>query len=378
MNIIIAGDFCQNARLDGAIKQRKFGEIFDDVRGTIFSADYSIVNFEFPIVYNESDARPIKKHGPILKGSIESIDAIKYVGFSCCTLANNHIMDQGEKCCIETNTQLKAVGIDTVGVGKNDVEAEAVLYKHIGNEVVAIINCAEHEFATSTKNRAGANALDPLKQYYQIIEAKKKADLVLVIVHGGHELFQLPSLRMIDTYRFFIDAGADCVINGHQHCFSGYEEYKGKLIFYGLGNFCFDWNEPKNPSWYEGILLKLIYNEQVLSFEIIPFKQCLEGVSIKLLEEKEKQSVLRRIDDINMIINNRTVLESELDKYYSTCINWEIEKFEPYLNRLTRKLYRLGLLPHFVKNEKLLSILNSINCESHRDKVLFALKDKIG
>ena len=28
-------------------------------------------------------------------------------------------------------------------------------------------------------------------------------------------------------YRFFIDASADAVINHHQHCYSGYEEYHG-------------------------------------------------------------------------------------------------------------------------------------------------------
>jgi poly-gamma-glutamate synthesis protein (capsule biosynthesis protein) len=46
---------------------------------------------------------------------------------------------------------------------------------------------------------------------------------------------------MVETYRFFIEAGADAVVNHHQHCICGYEVYKGKPIFYGLGNFCFDW-----------------------------------------------------------------------------------------------------------------------------------------
>lgn len=52
-------------------------------------------------------------------------------------------------------------------------------------------------------------------------------------MHGGHEHYQLPSLRMQETYRFFIDAGADVVVNHHQHCFSGYEIYNNKYIFMG-------------------------------------------------------------------------------------------------------------------------------------------------
>ena len=42
---------------------------------------------------------------------------------------------------------------------------------------------------------------------------------------------------MKETYRFFVDCGADAVINHHQHCYSGYEYYKDKFICYGLGNF---------------------------------------------------------------------------------------------------------------------------------------------
>ena len=34
--------------------------------------------------------------------------------------------------------------------------------------------------------------------------------------------------------------GADAVVNHHQHCYSGYEVYKDKPVFYGLGNLLFD------------------------------------------------------------------------------------------------------------------------------------------
>ena len=41
-----------------------------------------------------------------------------------------------------------------------------------------------------------------------IAEAKKKADYVIVIVHGGIEGYPLPAPRMQEWYRFFIDSGA--------------------------------------------------------------------------------------------------------------------------------------------------------------------------
>ena len=257
MKILIAGDFCQGYRVDALVKERRYGKLFDEVKPIIESADYSIVNFEFPVVLDKDAARPIPKCGPNLEGTIESIEAIKYAGFKCCTLANNHILDQGEQCCLDTKNELEKAGVDTVGVGSNLSEAGEIFYKEIDGETLAIINCCEHEFSIATETSAGANPLNPVRQYYAIQEAKKKADYVLVIVHGGHEHYQLPSPRMKETYRFFVDAGADAVVNHHQHCYSGYDVYYDKPIFYGLGNFCFDEPQMRHCGWNEGYMVRL-------------------------------------------------------------------------------------------------------------------------
>ena len=140
-------------------------------------------------------------------GSESSVAAIRYAGFNCCTLANNHILDQGKQCCLDTIEVLCNSSIDTVGAGKNATEAERVLYKDLCGETLAIINCCEHEFSIADETSAGANPLNPIRQYYIIQEARKKADYIIVIIHGGHEHFQLPTIRMQDTYRFFIDVG---------------------------------------------------------------------------------------------------------------------------------------------------------------------------
>ena len=147
---------------------------------------------------------PISKAGPLLKGSRNSVDFLKYAGFNVCTLANNHILDQGEKCCLNTKHLLESSSIRTVGVGENLEDANKILYIKHNQETLAIINCCEHEFSVATHKTAGANPLNPIQQYYKIQEARKNADFVLVIVHGGHEYCQLPSPRMKELYRFFI------------------------------------------------------------------------------------------------------------------------------------------------------------------------------
>ena len=372
MKILVAGDFCQRYRTDKAIKNREYGVLFDSIKPIVESADFSIVNFEFPIVPVGVQPKPIPKCGPNLLGTIEAIDAIKYAGFKCCTLANNHILDQGEECCIATKTLLEEAGLFTVGAGTNLSEAKEVLYKKIGIESIAIINCCEHEFSIATDSTAGANPLNPIQQYYTIREAHEKADYVLVIVHGGHEHYQLPSTRMQEIYRFFIEAGADAVVNGHQHCYSGYEEYKGKVIIYGLGNLCFDSPQKVNDPWNEGYMAMLEFESgKVKINQLLPYVQCNENIGVYLLDKKEFNN---RINEINEIIKSSQRLKDAEDNYYALFSNHILNLYQPYENRFLKRLFKKGLLPSLVSKKRLLAIWNFIECEAHRDKQLFAFK----
>lgn len=375
MNILVAGDFCQKYRVDEAVRSKRFGEIFDKVKPIIESVDYSIVNFEFPIVLDSKIARPIKKCGPNLKGTIEAVDAIKYTGFKCCTLANNHILDQGNQCCLDTKIELEKALIDTVGAGKNIEEAGKILYKEIKGEILAVINCCEHEFSIATETSAGANPLNPIAQYYKIQEARKNADYVLVIVHGGHEHFQLPSVRMQETYRFFIDAGADAVVNHHQHCYSGYEVYNSKPIFYGIGNFCFD-IEPirDNTIWNYGYVVKIEFGKEI-RFNTIPYNQYGKNPSIELLEERKEFDSI--IEGLNCTIKDLSKLSSSIDTYYTSSDVQTALAYEPIENRVLKKLYKMGLFPSLVSKEKKTLLYNFINCEAHRDKLIHSLNKSL-
>lgn len=375
MKVIVAGDFCQHHRVNDLIQSGQYNKLFDNVKSRITSADYSIVNFEFPIVTDVNKVKSIYKCGPALKGTRTSVDAIKYAGFDCCTLANNHILDQGETCCIETLQILQDAGLDTVGAGKNLDSAGEILYKKIGTETLAVINCCEHEFSIATQETAGANPLNPVKQYYKIKEAREKADYVLVIIHGGHEHYQLPSIRMKETYQFFIDQGADAVVNHHQHCFSGYEVYKGRPIFYGLGNFCFDWPGKNNLPWNEGFWVEFDFNKNKgVGYTITPFVQCDTEVGVfPISDESDFQ---RRLTEFNKIIASDAALAIDNNNYYRTESKSVFERYEPLrFLRLTRRLFEYGLLPNLRTKTQILEIWNYMACESHRDKQLSIFKD---
>lgn len=266
------------------------------------------------------------------------------------------------------------VGLDVVGVGKNLNDAEQVLYLEKSGVKLAVINCCEHEFSIASNTTAGANPLNPIRQFYAIQEAKKKANYVLVIVHGGHEHFQLPSPRMVETYRFFIDAGADAVVNHHQHCYSGYETYKGKTILYGLGNFCFDEGGliNNNLNWNYGYMA-LIEFSTLVTTTIFPYIQYADYPTVKLLD---KHAFDAKLNELNSIIGAEKELSKQIKSYY----NWQARSIlsilEPYKGRVLGKLFRMGLLPSFIKGKKRQQVINYINCEAHRDKLSYALNYK--
>jgi hypothetical protein len=376
MKVLIAGDFAPRYRLAESVDSGDFQDIFPDgVRKIVKSADFSLVNLESPIT--ETGFRPIPKCGPNLHCSPKAVDAIKYAGFTGVTLANNHIMDYGAEGLHKTLECCKAVGFDVVGVGDNLSDAASILYLEKGGTKLAVINCCEHEFSIATDTEPGANPLNPIRQFHQIREAKANADYVMIIVHGGHEHFHLPSPRMQETYRFFIEAGADAVVNHHQHCYSGYEVYNGKPIFYGLGNFCFDDKALRNSTWNEGYMLSLDFSETSVDFLLHPYSQCNDTVSVNLLTDKEKAVFEKHLNELNEIIRNEALLKDKVQEYYTECSRWELAILEPYRGRVFNKLHSLGFLPSLIKGKKMSAILNHIDCESHRDKLIDALIKKI-
>ncbi len=373
--ILIAGDFCPQLRVANFIEKNDDSTvIFNEIQSIVKNADYSIVNLECPVVLGE-EARPIKKIGPHLRCDEKTIKLIKSLGFEMITLANNHIYDYGEIGIKDTLEVCKNYGITTVGAGVNLEQAKKNVSHEIKGKCFSFINCCEHEFSIADDINGGANPLNIVSIYWQIQEAKKISDYIIIIVHGGHEHFQLPSPRMKETYRFFIDVGADVIINHHQHCYSGYEIYKGKPIFYGIGNFSFDKEKRRNSPWNEGYLVEINFTNDNISFQLYPFIQGNENPGVVLMDKEEKERFLNNIQQLNMVITDDKLLNNAIKNYYCKEGKNLVFTFEPYSNRYTKFLYRRNLLPSFINEKKSLLLRNIIECESHRDKIIGYLKN---
>ena len=201
--------------------------------------------------------------------------------------------------------------------------------------------------------------------FYDIKDLHKEVDKVIVIIHGGCEHYQLPTPRMKRDYHLIVDFGADVIVNHHQHCYSGYEIYNGKPIFYGLGNFFFDNPRKRHDKWNEGLLLSLDISKDDTRFELIPYNQCDDEPVIKI---KEYDAVKEKIEELNSIIADNKLLNEQFDKLVA--LKKPLYPLLPYGNHYLRALYARGYLPDGMTAKRKVMIENAISCETHREVLL--------
>lgn len=366
MKLLFTGDFVIN-------QSYPLKNINQDIIELFQKSDYNIVNLEAPVTESSSK---IVKTGPHLKANKQStLEALKALSINVCTLANNHILDYDEQGVNDTLSFCLKNKIKTVGAGKNLNKASETLFINSSEGKIALINFAENEWASSTEETAGANPMDVIDNTNQIQKAKKNADFVFVIIHGGHEYYNLPSPRMQKQYRFYAEQGADIIIGHHTHCVNGFEVHKGVPIYYSLGNFLFT-KPNSNDDWYTGLVLEIETIKGVLKPKLRYIKQDKETFSLSFLNSSEKEKLSQRISNLNSIIKNPLKLNDHWNKYISS-------KYQTYTNywsplSFINNRYMKGAIRkaggNFVTKKGIALYLNLMNCEAHSDLSKAVLK----
>lgn len=358
--ILIGGDFV----LTDTVNHNPI--ISTSIQSFFKEFDIKVLNFEAPYTTINSS---IYKIGSVLKQNIEYTPQIlKCLGIDVLTLANNHILDYGEMGVKDTLKFCKLNNIKTVGAGMNLKEAQQTVYLNSKAGRIAIVNFAENEWNSATSKSAGSHPMNIIDNVGKLKEAKDEADFVFLIIHGGHEYYNLPSPRIQKQYRFYADNGADIIIAHHPHCIGGSEIYKGVPIYYSLGNFIF--TKDKNiEDWYIGLLLEVEIKDNKLNTQIHPIKQEKNTFTIKLIEFDKKQIVLDRVESYNKIISDSTKLSYEWENYISCKSKDYLNYWSPLSfvqNRFIKKIInKLGLSG--LNKKGVAFALHFMQCEAHLD-----------
>jgi len=368
MNLIIAGDVVTNESNKELFKQKNLTEVLgQDLLRIWENSDYKVFNLEAPITNSNNT---IKKCGPNLKNNPDIIEGIKQMNPSCIMLANNHIMDYGKEGYKETIDFLNQNNINWIGVGEN---VDNLKKYYIINNNIGIYNVCETEFSNATEDIPGANYYNEFNIEKDLMEIKSKCDYLIVIYHGGKEYYRYPSPLLQKRCRYLIDCGANLVTCQHSHCIGCKEEYNGGTIVYGQGNFIF--NKKSDEYWDTSLLIDLNLDNYSISY--LPIIRTEHGT--KLAVADDANNIMRNFEERSDIIKN----DDFIIKNYRELSKDNIYKYLLSLHgnnmfyKILNKIFKGRFLKVFYNKNNLLSILNYMECEAHRELLTEGLKSII-
>ncbi|PUE30408.1 poly-gamma-glutamate biosynthesis protein [Limnohabitans sp. JirII-29] len=237
VSLVVVGDIMFEGGPDRAMRARR--DPFLDFAGLFKSADVRVGNLEC-VVSTVGTAEPDKPntfrvHPQRLKYIARHFDAVG--------LANNHSGDFGPKAFADMLGALKRHGIGYYGGGMNLQEAHTPLIIERKGVRIALLGYDEFQPRSfeADHDRPGVawSEDEQVVRDIRLARTQWHADVVIPIMHWGWEE-PVANARQRKLARLMVDAGADLVIGGHPHQVQDTEQYKGKPIFYSLGNFVFD------------------------------------------------------------------------------------------------------------------------------------------
>jgi len=295
VSLVAVGDISFSRGVERIVrKENNTNYPFLKIQDYLKSADLVFGNLETPITQGSG----IPDFEMIFRSNPGTEQALKQGGFSILSLANNHTPNFGEKGLKDTFNFLENAGIKYVGAGQNEQEACQPVY--IENKGIKFAFLAYNDtdvvpaYYEASANRFVTAFMQIDKTTEAVKEAKQKADFVIVSMHAGIEYTGKPNNSQINFAHAVIDAGADLVIGHHPHVVQTLEKYKGKYIFYSLGNFVFD--QPQSEETKEGLAIKVYFAKNGINkISLLPV--VMENLAQpRMANKNEVDKILRRLN----------------------------------------------------------------------------------
>ena len=270
------------------------------------------------------------------------------LGINLVGLANNHAFDYGAPGLLDSMRILRQSGIAFAGAGKNLVAAQAPVYRQVDRTRFALLSfMSGDDWPKTDPDEPSINVLNAPKVFLDgdngldgrgvpaplasdvramedaIVLAKRHADIVLVAYHlhwvphsRAYPLpDQVPPHQRLVLYRA-IDAGADVILGSGPHVLRGIEMYKGKPIFYSLGDFIYQYRTKGIPEIYwqrdeqkdvreefDTVVARLMIRDKAVSkIQLIPVSQEMTGPrtgSPSLADRRSRDRILGSIIDLS-------------------------------------------------------------------------------
>lgn len=237
----------------------------------LLQGDVVFTNFETTVKRENDSLADLDPVGG-LYGPPQSFDVLHDLGVNLYAMSNNHIFDIGTLGLENALREARARRLAYAGIGMNLDEAVAPGYLRTPKGTVALVSMASgliRQGAAATKSKPGLNEIHleggtpnvdaghPREEEVRLIlqsisKAKKKAEVVVAYQHNhvyDKDFVEMMGKRLPERLvppnwikkwaHEEVDAGADIVVLHGAPLIQGVEIYRGRPIFYDLGNFIF-------------------------------------------------------------------------------------------------------------------------------------------
>ncbi len=199
---------------------------------------------------------------------------LKEYNFSYFSLANNHFSDQGPVGVQSTRDNLGASGFYFSG----DIDAR------VSEHSWQLVTIKDKKFALVSLSMV-YNNFDEEAVKSLLAKIRPQADYLLINIHWGVEYEHKHRPFQERLGRLLVDEGADVVIGHHPHVVQGMEIYRGRPIFYSLGNFIFD--QYFSVDTQEGLALRMKIKGDQLEIELWPLESARSVPRLMVTDKKQ-------------------------------------------------------------------------------------------
>ena len=274
VSILFTGDILLDRGVREVINHRGVDYLFTQEVDSLFaSCDYVVANLECPATtIRQPD---FKRY--VFRAEPEWLDVLRAHGITHLNLANNHSIDQGRAGLVDTKRNIEAAGMIPFGAGLNMAEAvEPLIITHHPTPIthqrniyiVPTLRLALENYSyLPDKPCVSQEPEDSLVARIRRLRANDPRAVIVVCPHWGGEHTLRPIPSQIETAHRIIDAGADLIVGHHTHTLQTIEVYRGRRIYYSIGNFIFDQQKPINT---EACVVKLTVDADNIDVETIP------------------------------------------------------------------------------------------------------------
>lgn len=250
VSVLFGGDLFLDRNIRAAAAKNGEDFLFACLGETLRTPDLAVLNLEGPITERQSVSLGSKVGSPEnfqFTFPTSTAPLLKRQGVDIVNLGNNHILNFGAAGVRSTLAYLQKNGLQYFG----DPQLQTVAYRDLRGVSLAFINY--NEFTPTPQKEHRATVLQ------QIADARLHGRLPIVYTHWGDEYKTTAPLRLQTLARQFVDAGAELVVGSHPHVVEQSEVYKGKYIYYSLGNFMFD--QYFSADVRQGLLIEVSFDQ---------------------------------------------------------------------------------------------------------------------